>query len=145
MICEHLRPLEEALIGRGYSVTYRGQTWTRNCREWVYFDCVLALADIRQNFAFDACVEDHVHRGTHEGSEQGFVATGTGMPSWGPTPKAGSVGRFTAGIRTTRDAALGLLLEGNPDGRHCPGPTAESGSRRKFLGAVDPGILRSSS
>lgn len=73
MVCEHLAALEEALISRGYAVTYRGQTWTRHCREWVYFDCVLSLVDIREIFSFDSCVEDHVHRGTHEGSEQGFV------------------------------------------------------------------------
>ena len=73
MICEHLRLLEATLIERGCAVTYRGQTWTRNCREWVYFDCVLALAEIRAAMTFDACVQDHVHRGTHEGSEQGFV------------------------------------------------------------------------
>ena len=73
MVCEHLVALEEALIHAGHTVTYRGQTWTRNCREWVYFDCVLSLADIRETFSFDPCVQDHVHRGTHEGSEQGFV------------------------------------------------------------------------
>ena len=73
MVCEHLRDLEEALIRRGYPVAYRGQTWTRNCREWVYFDCTLVLEDIRRIFSFEACVQDHVHRGTHEGSEQGFV------------------------------------------------------------------------
>ena len=94
MICEHLRPLEEELIRRGYSVTYRGQTWTRNCREWVYFDCVLSLADIRQVFAFDGCVEDHVHRGTHEGSEQGFVCHRDWDAVMGAHPESGTARTF---------------------------------------------------
>ena len=89
MICEHLRPLEERLIRLGYAVTYRGQTWTRNCREWVYFDCVLALAEIREAIPFDACVHDHVHRGTHEGSEQGFVCQRDWDAVMGAHPESG--------------------------------------------------------
>ena len=73
MVCEHLRPLESELIGLGIRETARGQVWTKNCREWVYFDCWLDLESVRKRMAFDACVIDHVHRGTHEGSETGFV------------------------------------------------------------------------
>ena len=89
MVCEHLVTLEAALVEGGYAVTYRGQTWTRNCREWVYFDCVLALADIRRSIALDACVQDHVHRGTHEGSEQGFVCRQDWDAVMGAHPESG--------------------------------------------------------
>ncbi len=73
MVCEHLRPLEEALIAAGIRETFRGQAWSDNCREWVYFDCVLNLASLRQRIAFAPCVIDHEHRGTHSGQEAGFV------------------------------------------------------------------------
>ena len=41
MVCEHLYPLEQALLAAGIAETYRGQPWSRNCREWVYFDADL--------------------------------------------------------------------------------------------------------
>lgn len=73
MVCEHLRPLEEALTQAGIREVYRGQAWSQNCREWVYFACVLDLRSLRQRFALPSCVVDHEHRGTHDGREAGFV------------------------------------------------------------------------
>jgi hypothetical protein len=72
MVCHHLQQLEQELIYLRIKETYRGQAWGANCREWVYFDCYLNLAAIRQRIAFDDCVIDHVHKGTHDGQECGF-------------------------------------------------------------------------
>jgi hypothetical protein len=44
MTCEHLRPLEQAMIDAGMKETFRGQAWSNNCREWVYFDCFIDTA-----------------------------------------------------------------------------------------------------
>ncbi|MGE0597254.1 MAG: hypothetical protein AB7P07_12895 [Hyphomonadaceae bacterium] len=55
------------------SETSRGQAWSRNCREWVYFAARLDLPALRARFAFEPCVMEHVHRGTHDGAEAGFV------------------------------------------------------------------------
>jgi len=73
MICEHLSELERHLTEAGFSETFRGQAWSDNCREWVYFDCYLPLALIRTRLRLDVCVEDHQHLGTHDGRESGFV------------------------------------------------------------------------
>ncbi|MBA4020454.1 MAG: hypothetical protein C0483_25110 [Pirellula sp.] len=73
MLCEHLVELERALLAAGIRETYRGQPWSSNCREWVYFACYLDLPALRQRFAFDECVRDHEHRGTHDGQEAGLV------------------------------------------------------------------------
>ena len=73
MVCEHLRQLEEELIALGIREIFRGKAWTRNCREWVYFDCYLDRASIRGRIAFDPCVADHDLLGCHEGRESGFV------------------------------------------------------------------------
>lgn len=73
MTCEHLAALEQALAAARIEETYRGQPWSNNCREWVYFRCVLELPAIRARHALADCVKDHVHRGTHDGSEQGLV------------------------------------------------------------------------
>lgn len=75
MTCEHLRALDEDLSARGIPETFRGEAWGRNCREWVYFGCVLDRASLRARLGLDACVEDHEHRGTHDGQEAGFVCT----------------------------------------------------------------------
>ena len=71
--CHYLRPLEHELAARGVRETFRGQAWSSNCREWIYFDCWLDLASIRARLSLPPCVEDHEHRGTHDGSERGFV------------------------------------------------------------------------
>lgn len=75
MVCEHLAPVEAELRARGVRGTFRGQAWSENCREWVYFDCVLDRAGLRRRFALAPCVVDHEHRGTHDGQEAGFVCT----------------------------------------------------------------------
>ena len=75
MLCPHLRTLEEELIRRGFRETFRGQAWERNCREWVYFDCVIDPDATRARFALAASVEFRQHLGTHDGQEAGFVCT----------------------------------------------------------------------
>ena len=73
MVCEHLQPLESELATRGVAETFRGQAWSTNCREWVYYRCFFDLAAIRERLSLAECVVDHVHLGTHDGSEAGFV------------------------------------------------------------------------
>lgn len=75
MLCDHLRELETALHAAGFQEVFRGKAWSDHCREWVYYDCILALAPLRAKFHFAPCVHDHIHRGTHDGSEAGFVCT----------------------------------------------------------------------
>ena len=75
MTCEHLRQLEQAMLSGGMRETYRGQAWSKNCREWVYFDCFIDAASIRQKFNLATCVSDHAHRGTHDGQERGFICS----------------------------------------------------------------------
>jgi len=75
MTCEHLRPLEQAILSGGMRETFRGQAWSNNCREWVYFDCYIDAASVRRHFALAECVKDHAHRGTHDGQERGFVCS----------------------------------------------------------------------
>ena len=73
MTCEHLRPIEQAIVAAGIRETYRGRPWSLNCREWVYFDCFLDTAAVRSRLALPDCIQDHAHRGTHDGQERGFV------------------------------------------------------------------------
>lgn len=61
------------MLAAGIKATFRGQAWSKNCREWVYFECYIDAAGVRQNFVLADCVKEHSHRGTHDGQESGFV------------------------------------------------------------------------
>ena len=89
MVCNHLAPLEETLLAAGMPVTFRGQAWSQNCREWVYFDCVLDRAALRQRMPLPACVQDHEHLGTHDGQEAGFVCAACHDAIMGVHPQRG--------------------------------------------------------
>ena len=73
MTCEHLKPLEDALIALGVEETFRGKAWSKNCREWVYFDCFIDTKAVAASLKLADCVSEHVHRGTHDGQERGFI------------------------------------------------------------------------
>ena len=73
MVCEHLEKLEQELLRSGMQETFRGRAWSQNCREWVYFRCILDRTALRKRLPFAACVQDHEHLGTHDGQEAGFV------------------------------------------------------------------------
>lgn len=73
MLCEHLRHVEQAILASGIRETARGQVWSMNCREWAYFDGYIDTAAVRKAFELASCVQDHTHRGTHDGSEHGLV------------------------------------------------------------------------
>lgn len=73
MICEHLQQLEQEIIQAGFEETCRGQVWSDDCREWVYFDCYLDRESIKKRFNFQSHVVEHQHRGTHDGEESGFI------------------------------------------------------------------------
>jgi hypothetical protein len=75
VLCEHLRPLEEALLDSGVKVTSRGQAWSENCREWVYFDVVLDLALIQQRYQLSPCVTPHENTDPRSGAERGLECT----------------------------------------------------------------------
>ena len=75
MICEHLRSVEAAVVAAGAHETYRGQPWTDNCREWVYVDVRLDLADLRRRLDLDPCVVDHENTDPRSGTERGLVCT----------------------------------------------------------------------
>ena len=71
-MCKHLEELNRDLIARNVKVFYKGTPWTKNCNEWIYYDCYLDNASIRKRINFEKCVKDHSHLGTHDGQESGF-------------------------------------------------------------------------
>ena len=94
MVCEHLRDLEQALVSAGIPETFRGQAWSRNCREWVYFECILDLENLRKRFSLPEVVQDHDHVGTHDGCERGFYCSACHDGIMGLHPRQGTGRRF---------------------------------------------------
>jgi hypothetical protein len=52
MVCEHLSAFGQQTPPAGLRVTFRGQAWSRNCRERLYFSCLLEHAAIREWIEF---------------------------------------------------------------------------------------------
>ncbi|MHC4176750.1 MAG: hypothetical protein ACYSWU_04545 [Planctomycetota bacterium] len=61
------------MIAAGFRETFRGQAWSRNCREWVYFDCLLDRPVIRDQMDLPNCVVEHSNDDSKSGRESGFV------------------------------------------------------------------------
>jgi hypothetical protein len=87
MTCIHLRKLEQEVIKSGIAETFRGKAWSKNCREWVYFNCCFDLESVYKRMGLDICVEKHIHLGTHDGQEAGFVCTKCNDAVMGHHPK----------------------------------------------------------
>jgi len=73
MLCEHLAKLEQALLRAGVKEISRGQPWSGNCRQWVYFDVQFAMAAVRKEFVLCVCVIDEENLDPRSGTERGFV------------------------------------------------------------------------
>jgi hypothetical protein len=72
-MCEHLEMLEQELKRRNIKETYRGQAWSKNCREWVYYDCYFDIEQLRKRFNFPYFIKYHSNDDVKSGLEEGFV------------------------------------------------------------------------
>lgn len=81
MPCEHLSSLEEAIRAAGFDCTLRGQALSKVEGVWAYYNCIMDVDELRRKFALPSTIETHSHRGTHDGSELGFICRtcGTGL------------------------------------------------------------------
>jgi hypothetical protein len=71
-MCEHLTFLENELKSKVLKETYRGQPWSDNCREWVYYDCVLDVEKLKLRYNFASCVTISRNDDQRSGRELGF-------------------------------------------------------------------------
>lgn len=75
MVCEHLLVLENELAALGIKETFRGQAWSTNCREWVYYDVVLNVDSLRERLQLRPTVTVHENLDERSGLEKGFVCS----------------------------------------------------------------------
>lgn len=85
-MCIHLKPLEDYLIGLGIAETYRGQVWSENCREWVYYDAVLQPERLKKRFNFDDTITVFDYVDIKVGSELGLECSVCKDGIMGPHP-----------------------------------------------------------
>lgn len=71
-MCEHLKQLDEDLKGKGIKETFRGEAWSHNTREWVYYDCILGLEAIREKYRLPDFVKEYINNDNRSGLEAGF-------------------------------------------------------------------------
>jgi hypothetical protein len=88
-MCEHLAGLDNELREKEIKEIFRGQSWTANCREWVYYDCVLDLEAIRRRHSFPDFVIPHINTDEKSGTEAGFVCERCQDGIMGILPAAG--------------------------------------------------------
>lgn len=71
-MCEHLRNLDDELKQRNLKETFRGQAWGDNTREWVYYDCVILVDEVKKRYNFPEFIKIHVNNDSKSGMEAGF-------------------------------------------------------------------------
>ena len=72
-MCEHLAILEDYLKQKNIVETFRGQAWSDNCREWIYYDCVLSTEKIKDKLKLDPCVKTHEYMDIKIANELGLI------------------------------------------------------------------------
>lgn len=75
MLCSCLAPLEREILNSGAKETSRGQAWSKNCREWVYFDLVFDTEALTSRVSFPPSVTTHENTDPRSGLERGLVCT----------------------------------------------------------------------
>lgn len=73
-LCVHLEPIRLRLLGLGASQSAILKIWS-GANNFAVFDAILDRPAIRAALPLPACVIDHDHLGTHDGSESGFACT----------------------------------------------------------------------
>lgn len=74
-MCIHLDVLEKELVNLGVTETFRGKAWSKNCREWIYYDCLLNTKSLMKRLQLPAFIEVHTINDNKRGLEHGLVCT----------------------------------------------------------------------
>ena len=72
MECPHLKILKDKLDALEIPITYSGQPWGSNCREWIYYDCILNPNQVMTSLNLDDCIKIHINNDERSGLEQGL-------------------------------------------------------------------------
>ena len=59
-------------------VTFFGKAWGNSTNNWIYFDTVLDIEDLKNSFNLTESIELHENLDPKSGQERGFIDTQTG-------------------------------------------------------------------
>jgi hypothetical protein len=90
-MCIHLEQLEKYIVAAGFKETWRGQPWTTNCHEWVYYNCIFNTKALMDKLKLASVVSVHDYFDAKAGSELGFVCTQCHDAIIGPHPKSNNI------------------------------------------------------
>jgi len=95
-LCEHLQPIEKLLRELGVRFVWVGQPWSKNCHRWAQVEdrIVLNTDAIEQRLNLAPSIVVHTHRGTHDGSEHGFVCNQCNDAIMGGHPDTTSIAKL---------------------------------------------------
>ena len=71
-MCEHLAELDDYIKNKGIKELFRGKAWSKNCNEWVYYDCIIDIEKIKKKFPFNNCIKIHEFNDIKTANELGF-------------------------------------------------------------------------
>ena len=71
-MCEHLIEIDNYIKAKGVKELFRGKAWSKNCNEWVYYDCIINIEKIKENIVINNCVEIHEYHDIKVSNELGF-------------------------------------------------------------------------
>ena len=74
-MCLHLQKVEDYVNAKGLAEVFRGRSWGKNCREWIYFDCILDTEELKRKLELDPCVETHKYSDIKVADELGLFCT----------------------------------------------------------------------
>ena len=74
-MCEHLQKVENYIKQKDIKEVFRGRPWGKNCREWIYFNCILDTGELKRKLELDACVVTHQYYDIKVANELGLFCT----------------------------------------------------------------------
>jgi len=75
---KELRKLAKHLRKEKCEITFFGKAWSKQAADWIYFDTVLAVEQIKETFNFGNHIQIHKNTDPRSGKELGFIDTKTG-------------------------------------------------------------------
>lgn len=75
---DYLRQIAKSLKNKGIEITFFGYAWTRQRASWIYFNTVLNIEELRNNFNLADHIVIHKNLDPKSGTEKGFLDNITG-------------------------------------------------------------------
>lgn len=78
---DKLRAMAGYMYNKRIPLTYFGKAWSRCTNNWIYFDTVLNIEQLKKEFELGADFEVHENLDPKSGMERGFIdrVTGEGL------------------------------------------------------------------